>query len=294
MRTPSAVTLAGLCLALGGCPPLIVGPARGPVESIGTVASARRSRLEKVETLYAPGSGMRYSGPLGGRNRSVPLRADIILGTEDRFRIDIKHPLNGKDLFTVVLAKDEEEGVQRFLLVNHMKEKAFEGESLAVIRGRFPESSFNERDLSAWQLFFPGLAPREGERVEIVQMGARHVIEYWTPERIPVRAVEIDSHSHVPLREVFYRADGGKAAELVWSGLEYVDDLDIVRARDVEIRLPRIGRMIRFRLADARFNKQIREIVAFSLLPPDDMESEEVKPEPEKPSGGDEDAEGDS
>ncbi|MHC5053098.1 MAG: hypothetical protein ACYTKD_00095 [Planctomycetota bacterium] len=286
MRTPSAITLAGFCLALGGCPPPIVGPAREPVESIGTVASARRSRLAKIETLHAPGSGMRYSGPIKGRNRSVPLRADIILGTLDRFRIDIKHPLNGKDLFTVVLADG------RFLLVNHMEGKAFEGESLAVIRGRFPESSFKERDLSAWQLFFPGLEAREGERVAMMPLGRRHVIEYWTPERIPVRAIEIDSHSHVPLREVFFRADGQKAAELVWSGLEYVDDLDIVRAREVEIRLPRIGRRIRFRLADARFNKNIRD-VAFDLQPPYDMESEEVSPEPKEPSGGDEEAEGD-
>jgi len=284
MRMQSATMLAALSLALVGCPPDIVGPARGPVESIATVAAARRSRLDSIKTLYAPRSGMSYKGPLGGRNRSVPLRADIILGTEDRFRIDIKHPFKVDLLFfTVVLAEG------RFLLVDHRKEKAYEGESLPVIRGRFPESSFNERDLSAWQLFFPGLAPREGESVAAMPFGRRHVIEYWTPERIPVRRVEIDSHSHVPLREVFFRADGEAAAELVWSGLEYVKELDVVLAREVEIRLPRIGRRIRFKLADARYNREINEEVAFDLLPPDDMESEEVSPEPEKAK-----AEGDS
>jgi len=284
MRTPSAIALAALGLNLGGCRQPLVGPARGPVESIAAVASTRRSRLDRIETLYAPRSGMSYKGPLGGRNRSVPLRADIILGTEDRFRIDIKHPFKVDLLFfTVVLAEG------RFLLVDHGKEKAYEGESLPVIRGRFPKSSFNEGDLSAWQLFFPGLAPREGERVASMPQGRRHIIEYWTPERIPVRRVEIDSHSHVPLREVFFRADGEEAAELVWSGLEYVKDLDIVRAREVEIRLPRIGRRIRFKLSDARYNREINEDVAFDLLPPEDMESEEVSPEPEEAK-----AEGDS
>ncbi len=274
MRRARPVHLAVMALAVAGCAPPLVGPARGPVESIAAVASARRARLAKIETLYAPDSGMSCAVP----EYRGPLRADIYLGTEDRFRIDIKHPINRKDLFTVVLAEG------RFLLVNHMKGKAFEGESLPVIRGRFPKSSFNERDLSAWQLFFPALEPREGERVATMPLGRRHVIEYWTPERIPVRRVEIDSHSHVPLREIFFRADGEEAAELVWSGLEYVKDLDIVRAREVEIRLPRIGRRIRFRLTDARYNKKIRDDVAFDLLPPDDCESKEVSPEPEKPS----------
>jgi hypothetical protein len=242
------------------------------------VASARRARLEKIETLYSPRSGMRYSGPLGGRNRSVPLRADIILGTEDRFRIEIKHPFNGKSLFTLVLADG------RFLLMNHMKDKAYEGESLPVIRGKFPESSFTEGDLSAWQLFFPGLESREGERVATMPQGRRHIIEYWTPTRIPIRRIEIDSHSHVPLREVFFRADGEAAAELVWSDLVYVEKLDIVRARMVEIRLPRIGRMIRFKLTDVQFNMEIKD-VAFDLQPDDEMESKEVEPEPEKAEG---------
>ena len=291
MRARTVIALAGVCVALTGCPPPIVGPARGPIESLEAAASARRSRLEKVETVYAPRSGMRYTGPVGGRNRSVPLRADIILGTEDRFRIDIKHPFKADILlFTAVLAEE------RFLLVNHMKKKAFEGESLPVIRGKFPESSFTARDLSAWQLFFPGLAAREGERVAMMPMGRRHIIEFWKPGRVPVRSLEVDSHSHVPLREVFFRADGEAAAEFVWSGLDYDDDLGIVFAREVEISLPRLGRRIKFRLDDARFNKGIRD-VAFDLLPPDDIESEEVVPEPTKPSGakeGDKDDEGDS
>jgi hypothetical protein len=88
----------------------------------------------------------------------------------------------------------------------------------------------------------------------------------------------------VPLREVFFRADGEAAAELVWSDLDYDDGLGIVFAREVEILLPRLGRRIKFKLSDTRFNKTINEIVAFDLLPPEDMESEEVIPVSEKPA----------
>jgi hypothetical protein len=266
---------AALVLLAAGCRP--AWPVREPVSTAHALIKSVRDRREALETLYSPDTRMRYGWK--------PARADIYLGEEDRFRLDVKHPFGTDKLYTVIVNDGS------FLYVDHRKKTGGTGEVAELIATRLPELDPAPDAATGWQLFLPTLEEKSSESVALAKVGGSYVLEYWEPDRMPSRQVWVDASSHVPVRELFYVRDGRVAVEFNWKRLTWREEEKLVIPYQVDIRVPARKIKIRLILEKPQPGAEIKG-VAFSLrrerrlLLKSGGEIKEIGPEPEKGAPG--------
>ena len=271
----AARLVPALVLLAAGCPP--EWPVREPASTAHALIKSVRDRREALETLYSPDSRMRYGWK--------PARADIYIGEEDRFRLDIKHPFGTDKLYTLIV----NEG--RFLYVDHRKKKGGRGEAAELIAARLPNLNPGPDVPTAWQLFLPTLEEKSSESVALARAGRSYVLEYWEPDRMPSRQVWVDASSHVPVRELFYTRDGRVAIEFNWGRLTWWEEKKLVIPHQVEIQVPVKKVKIKLVLVEPQLDKEFTA-AAFSLVRERRLllrgggEIKEIKPESEKGAPG--------
>ena len=274
----AAAVAPALVLLVAGCPP--PWPVREPVGTAHALMKSVRDRRNSIETLYSPDSRMRYGWK--------PARADIYIGEEDRFRLDIKHPFGTDKLYTLIVNDGS------FLYVDHRKKKGGRGEAAELMAARLPELDPGPGVLTAWQLVLPALEEKSSESVALAKEGRSYVLEFWEPDRMPSRQVWVDASSHVPVRELFFMRDGRVAIEFNWGRLTWREKEKLVLPHQVEIHVPVKKVKMKLVLVEPQLGAGIKD-AAFSLgrerrlLIKGGGEIKEIEPEPEKgaPGGGD-------
>jgi len=271
----AAPLVPALVLLAAGCPP--AWPVREPVATPHALIKSVRERRNSIETLYSPDSRMRYGWK--------PARADIYIGEEDRFRLDIKHPFGTDKLYTLIVNDDS------FLYVDHRKEKGGRGEAAELMAARLPDLDPGPGVLTAWQLFLPALEEKSGEDVALARAGSSYVLEYWEPDRMPSRQVWVDASSHVPVREIFFMRDGRVAIEFRWGQLTWREKEKLVLPHQVEINVPVKKVKIKLVLNEPQIGKEFTA-AAFSLARERRLlirgggKIKEIKPGPEEGATG--------
>lgn len=271
----AAPLVPALVLLAAGCPP--PWPVREPVSTAHALIKSVRDRRNSIETLYSPDSRMRYGWK--------PARADIYIGEEDRFRLDIKHPFGTDKLYTLIVNDGS------FLYVDHRKKKGGRGEVAEFMGARLAELDPGPDFLTAWQLFLPALEEKSSEEVALARAGKSYVLEYWEPDRMPSRQVWVDASSHVPVRELFYMRGGRVAIEFRWGQLTWREKEKLVLPYEVEISVPVKKVKLKLVLDEPQPGAKIKG-AAFSLarerrlLRKGGGKIEEIKPEPEKGATG--------
>ena len=259
-----AIALAAAIAAPGCGPGARIGPSRGFVSSVEDLALSVDERMRPIETLYDPDVELGYS--------IFSARARLFLSGRRRFRVDVSHSLAPK-LGKAVLNEDG------FLLVNWADKKAFTGDVKVLLELKLPDVGLGPDYFIVRKLFFPDLEPVSGERPVLVYGENTYAVEFWTQGRLwPVRAVTVDDWSHAPTRAVFYAEGGRVGADVRWDDFVYLHDYDCVVAKEVVVRLPLVGRTVRFTLNEPRYNAKIDDR-AYRLRVPPGVEVEEIKAE---------------
>lgn len=243
------------------------GPVAGSFDTPEALVSAIDARIRSVETIHCLDSRLRYVGPFKGRRRSIPARLDLFIAGRDRFRAQLKHPLTGQELFTLVINGDG------FLLVNLADKKALEGRVSEAMAEFLPGAE----TLSAQEMFLPSARPLQDEHVAMAVRRNSYILEFWRPELIPSRRLEVDARSLAPTKaEVF--APGGVTAGIArWDGFTRYDKEGIAVPREFELTLPDRGTSLALRCPALKLNSNISP-KAFSLRIPPGIESQEFKP----------------
>lgn len=224
-------------------------PARKEIQDAEDFYAAMEARRSLVKTIYAPKSGLHFSGTINNKQISTSMpKVKVFLGSGAKLRLVVYY---GESTLATFMQNGQE-----FIADDEKNKKGAYGNFGKLISEKYSELNLDTKDITAWQLWLPSFQKRDGETVYFAKIGDTYEVEYVNKKGEFDRAISVDAYSLYP-KEMRFLKDDEVVVTIAWSKPMWLKDRDLVLPRSVEFSAPSKGLELGFTLKNPQFDKII-------------------------------------